>query len=197
MKSPYCWFVAFVLFMFLLLHQADRLLIGPLTTSIMEDFQINEAQMGAVSSLAIVVASILYPVWGYLYDRYARSKLLALASFIWGATTWLNALAPAYPIFMLTRSITGIDDSSYLGLYSLLADYFGPRLRSRAYGVMQMSGPLGFMPGTGGAVLPVRQPDAEAPRALAPWAHICKVCPTPPPSRTRESSAIPAVGRLD
>ena len=148
MKSRYRWFVAFVFFLFLLLHQADKLLIGPLTTAIMDDFRINEAQMGAVSSLAIVVASLLYPVWGYLYDRYARAKLLALASFIWGATTWLNALAPTYPAFMATRSSTGIDDSSYPGLYSLLADYFGPRTRGRIYGAMQMSGPLGFMLGT-------------------------------------------------
>jgi MFS family permease len=132
----------------MLLHQADKLLIGPLTTPIMEDFQINEAQMGAVSSLAIVVASLLYPVWGYLYDRFARDKLLALASFIWGSTTWLNALAPTYPVFMITRSSTGIDDSSYPGLYSLLADYFGPHTRGKVYGVMQMSGPLGFMLGT-------------------------------------------------
>jgi hypothetical protein len=27
----------------------------------------------------------------YLYDRYARAKLLSLASFIWGATTWLSS----------------------------------------------------------------------------------------------------------
>jgi len=148
MRSRYRWFVAFVFFLFLLLHQADKLLIGPLTTAIMDDFRINEAQMGAVSSLAIVVASLLYPVWGYLYDRYARARLLALASFIWGATTWLNALAPTYPAFMATRSSTGIDDSSYPGLYSLLADYFGPRTRGRIYGAMQMSGPLGFMLGT-------------------------------------------------
>jgi MFS family permease len=148
MKSRYRWFVAFVFFLFLLLHQADKLLIGPLTTSIMEDFRINEAQMGAVSSLAIIVASLLYPVWGYLYDRFPRAKLLALASFIWGSTTWLNALAPTYPVFMATRSTTGIDDSSYPGLYSLLADYFGPRMRGRIYGAMQMSGPLGFMVGT-------------------------------------------------
>ncbi|MGD2146133.1 MAG: MFS transporter [Anaerolineae bacterium] len=148
MNRSYRWSVAAVLFLFLLLHQADKLLIGPLTTSIMEDFGINEAQMGAVSSLAILVASVLYPVWGYLYDRYARAKLLALASFIWGMTTWLNALAPTYPAFMATRSSTGIDDSSYPGLYSLLADYFGPTMRGRVYGAMQMSGPLGFMVGT-------------------------------------------------
>jgi hypothetical protein len=34
------------MFLFLLLHQADKLLIGPLTSAIMEDFAINEAQMG-------------------------------------------------------------------------------------------------------------------------------------------------------
>jgi len=148
MKSRYRWYVAAVMFAFLLLHQADKLLIGPLTSAIMEDFQINEAQMGAVSSLAIIVAALLYPVWGYLYDRYARAKLLALASLIWGSTTWLNAVAPNYGAFLVTRSSTGIDDSSYPGLYSLLSDYFGPRLRGKVYGVMQMSGPLGFMVGT-------------------------------------------------
>jgi predicted MFS family arabinose efflux permease len=60
----------------------------------------------------------------------------------------LNALAPTYGIFLITRSSTGIDDSSYPGLYSLLSDYFGPRLRGKVYGLMQMSGPLGFMLGT-------------------------------------------------
>ena len=148
MKSRYRWYVAAVMFLFLLLHQADKLLIGPLTTSIMDDFQINEAQMGGVTSLAIIVASVLYPLWGYLYDRYARAKLLALASFIWGSTTWLNALARSFGAFMVTRSSTGIDDSSYPGLYSLLSDYFEPRLRGKVYGLMQMSGPLGFMIGT-------------------------------------------------
>ena len=148
MKSCYRWYVAVVMFLFLLLHQADKLLVGPLTTAIMEDFQINEAQMGAVTSLAIIVASALYPLWGYLYDRYARAKLLALASFIWGSTTWLNALARTYPVFMVTRSSTGIDDSSYPGLFSLLSDYFGPRVRGKVYGFMRMSSPLGFMVGT-------------------------------------------------
>jgi len=147
MKSKYRWFVVFVFFLFLLLHQADKLLIGPLTTPIMEEFGINEAQMGAVSSFAIIVAAIFYPVWGYLYDRYARARLLALASFIWGSTTWLNALAPNYSAFLVTRGSTGIDDSSYPGLYSLLSDYFEPGIRGKVYGLLQTSGPLGYMLG--------------------------------------------------
>ncbi len=148
MKFKYRWLVALILFIFLLFHQADKMVISPLVSPIMEEFQVNEAQMGAISSLAIIVASLLYPLWGYLSDRFARSKLLALASLIWGGTTTLSALAPNFRSFMAARASTGIDDSSYPGLYSLLSDYFGPELRGKVYGYMQMSGPLGFMLGT-------------------------------------------------
>ena len=145
--SGYRWFVVGVFFLFMLLHQADKLLIAPLTTPIMETFHINEAQMGAVSTGALIVGALLYPLWGYLYDRFARSKLLALASFIWGATTWLNAIAPSYRSFLATRATTGIDDSSYPGLFSLIADYFGPSVRGKIYGLLQLTAPLGYLLG--------------------------------------------------
>jgi MFS family permease len=147
MKSRYRWFVVFVFFTFMLLHQADKLLIGPLTTPIMETFGIDEARMGAVFTGALVIEAVFYPLWGYLYDRYARSKLLALASFIWGSTTWLSAIAPTYPSFLTTRASTGIDDSSYPGLYSLISDYFGPAIRGKVYGLLQLTQPLGYMLG--------------------------------------------------
>lgn len=147
MRSRHRWIALAVCYGFILLHQADKLLIGPLTTPIINDFGITQAQMGAVSSVAIVVAAVLYPLWGYLYDRFARTKLLALASFIWGSTTWLNALARSYGVFLLTRASTGIDDSSYPGIYSLLSDYFGPRIRGRIFGLLQTAMPFGYMLG--------------------------------------------------
>ncbi len=145
--SRYRWFVVAVFFTFMLLHQADKLLIGPLTTPIMETFGINEAQMGAVTTGALLVGAVFFPLWGYLYDRYARARLLALASFLWGSSTWLNAIAPTYPAFLATRASTGIDDSSYPGLYSLIADYFGPKVRGKIYGLLELTAPLGYMLG--------------------------------------------------
>lgn len=147
-NSPnYRWFIVAVCFAFMLLHQSDKLLIGPLTSQIMETFQINRVEMGAVFSGALLVGAILYPIWGYLYDRYARSKLLALASFVWGATTWLSAIAPTYPTFLASRASTGVDDSSYPGMYSLISDYFGPAIRGKVYGILQLAQPLGYMLG--------------------------------------------------
>jgi len=149
MKPPskHLWFVVIVFFAFMLLHQCDKLLIGPLTSQIMATFRINEAQMGAVVTGALIVGAVCYPIWGYLYDRYARAKLLALASFIWGSTTWLSAIAPTYGAFIATRASTGIDDSSYPGLYSLIADYFEPQMRGKIYGLLQIAQPLGYMLG--------------------------------------------------
>ena len=146
-RPRYRWFVVFVFFLFILLHQSDKLLIGPLTTPIMETFGIDEAQMGAVFTGALLVGAVLYPLWGYLYDRFSRSKLLALASLIWGSTTWLSAIAPTFPTFMVTRATTGIDDSSYPGIYSLISDYFGPNIRGKVYGILQIGQPLGYMIG--------------------------------------------------
>jgi len=139
--------VVFIFLAFMLLHQADRLLIGPLKGPISETFGLNNFQFGLLVTGALVVGTVLYPVWGYLYDRYARAKLLALASLIWGSTTWLSAVAPTYPAFLVTRASTGIDDSSYPGLYSLVADYFTPQQRGRIYGLLQIAMPFGYLIG--------------------------------------------------
>lgn len=147
MQPRYRWFIVAVFFAFMLLHQSDKLLIGPLTTPIMETFGIDEAQMGAVFTGALIVGAIFYPLWGYLYDRFARAKLLALASFIWGSTTWLSAIVPTYSGFLVTRASTGIDDSSYPGIFSLVSDYFGPGMRGKIYGLLNLTAPLGYMIG--------------------------------------------------
>jgi len=143
----YRWFVVAVFFAFMLLHQSDKLLIGPLTPEIISEFGITKAQMGAVLTGALIIGTVLYPIWGYLYDRFARAKLLALASFIWGSTTWLSAIVKTYPGFLATRASTGIDDSSYPGLYSLIADYFGPKMRGKIYGILQLTQPIGYLLG--------------------------------------------------
>jgi predicted MFS family arabinose efflux permease len=147
MSKNYRWIVVGIFFCFMLLHQADKLLIGPLLTDIREEFRIDEAQAGLLGTGALVVGAVLYPLWGYLYDRFARARLLALASLIWGLTTWLGALARTFPAFLAARSSTGIDDSSYPGIFSLISDYFGPAVRGRIYGLLQLTAPLGYLLG--------------------------------------------------
>jgi MFS family permease len=150
-STRYRWFVIAIFFAFMLLHQTDKLMIGTLEIPISETFELNKLQWGYINSGALIVSTFLYPVWGYLYDRYARAKLLSLASLVWGVTTWISSIVPGgkanYPLFLGTRASTGIDDSSYPGLYSLVADYFGPQLRGKIYGLLQLAQPIGYLIG--------------------------------------------------
>ena len=141
------WLAVTIFFLFMLLHQTDRLLIGPLTSDIMAEFSLTEVQMGGIMTGSLILGSIFYPIWGYLYDRFTRPILLSIASFIWGITTWLSAIAPTARLFLLSRASTGIDDSSYPGIASLISDYFPPSKRSGIFGFLQISIPLGYLLG--------------------------------------------------
>lgn len=139
--------VVIIFSLFMLLHQTDKLMIGSLQTDISKTFNLNDLQWGLINSGGLIVGTLLYPIWGYLYDRFSRAKLLSLASFIWGATTWLSSIVRTYSGFLATRASTGIDDSAYPGLYSLIADYFGPKIRGRIYGILQLTQPIGYLIG--------------------------------------------------
>jgi len=56
-------------------------------------------------------------------------------------------VARTYPTFLMARASTGIDDSSYPGMYALVADYFGPNLRGKVYGLLQLAQPIGYLVG--------------------------------------------------
>ena len=136
-----------ILFIFVLLHQTDKLLIGPLQNPIMDTFHMTYTQWGLINTGALIVGALLYPVWGWLSDKYNRGKLLSLASLIWGSTTWLSGIAPSFNFFLVTRASTGIDDSSYPGMYSLISDLFLPKMRGKIYGLLQFAQPIGYLLG--------------------------------------------------
>jgi MFS family permease len=147
-------------FIFMLLHQTDKLLIGPLQNQVMGTFNMTYTQWGAINTGALVVGSLLYPVWGWLNDRKNRGKILSLASMIWGLTTWMSAVVKTFPAFLVTRSSTGIDDSSYPGMYSLISDYYPPKSRGRVYGILQLTQPIGYLLGMVLAMSEKRPSDA-------------------------------------
>ncbi|MEM1557498.1 MAG: MFS transporter, partial [Thermoproteota archaeon] len=142
------WYAVFVFFIFMVLHNADKFLISPLLTSIRDEFLLTYTQLGAIQTGASIVAVIFMPFWGYLFDRYARPLLAALASAIWGGTTVLSTFSTNYFELALTRALTGIDNEATSGILSFIGDNFPPEKRSTALGVLNTSGALGALIGT-------------------------------------------------
>jgi ACS family hexuronate transporter-like MFS transporter len=142
------WVILSVFFAFMLLHYADRFIVTPLVHVLMEEFRLSYTEMGLIGSATILVAAVLFPVWGFLFDKYPRAKLCAIASAIWGATTWVSALARNFVELTLTRALTGVDNAATSGFYSLLSDYYPPKKRGSAIGKVGAAMPLGTIIGT-------------------------------------------------
>lgn len=135
-------------FVFLLFHNADRFVISAVAPEVMSDFNVGYDELGLVFSLTAFTAAVLYPVWGYLYDRYSRRLLVSAAAAIWGFTSLINALARNFSEFFATRISTAIDDAAPPGMSSLVLDYFEPEKRAKAMGVLGMTSPLGAILGS-------------------------------------------------
>jgi len=141
------WYVAFMFFLFMMLHNADKFLISPLLGLIQAEFNLSYTQLGAIQTGSVIVAVIFMPVWGYVFDRFARPPLVALASAIWGVTTILSTFSRNFTELVITRALTGIDNESYSGVYSFLSDCFPPEKRATAVGFVNTSTAFGTLLG--------------------------------------------------
>ena len=143
----YKWVVVIIFMLFTLFHNIDKNMIGYMTDLIMSDFKISHTEMGLVFTGALIISVVFQPLWGYLFDKYARNKLIALASLIWGFTTWLSILPRDFLSFLAARTSTGVDDLCYPGINSMLSDYFKPQERGKAYGIVSSAVFLGTLLG--------------------------------------------------
>lgn len=141
------WYVTFVFFIFIVLHYADKFLVSPLLPLIRDEFRLGYTELGAIETGAILIAVTFMPLWGYLFDKYARPPLVALASAIWGGTTVLSTFSTSYIELFVTRSLTGIDNQATSGLMSFLGDFFPPEKRATALGILQAAETFGALLG--------------------------------------------------
>jgi len=144
----YAWFVAIVLFLFRSLHTADIYVISVVLPQILEEFQITYTGGGALFTATFAFSALLYPVWGYLFDRYSRKTLISLSGILWGLTTWLNTIPRNFLGFFVTRTLTGVDDTPPSGINSLISDYFPPKSRGKPLGLINATGAFGALLGT-------------------------------------------------
>ncbi len=137
-----------MLFLFRSLHTADIFVISVVLQQILDEFDITYTSGGLIFTATFFMAVALYPVWGYLSDRYSRKALISLSGIIWGLTTWLNTISKTFSDFLFTRTLTGIDDTPPSTMNSLVSDYFPPNSRGKPLGLINAAGAFGALIGT-------------------------------------------------
>ncbi len=118
---------------------AGQLVISPLLPTITEEFEITAGTAGAALTVMWACAAVsMYP-GGKLSDTLGRRPVLVLALLVASIGLALAAVAPTFPIFVLSLALLGVG----IGLYeptsmATVADLFAAN-RGRAYGIISAS----------------------------------------------------------
>lgn len=123
---------------------------------IKSEFGATDTQMGLLTGLAFALfyATLGVPM-ARLADRWSRRNVLAISMVIWSGMTALCGTAASFAQLAFYRVAVGVGEAGGTPpSQSLLADYFPPRQRSLAQGVLASGTNIGVLVGLfGGALL--------------------------------------------
>ncbi len=142
------WVFIIIMFSFLFFHQLTGFVVEriPAQLSTLENF--SDQWFNIQLPLESIVALLFFLIWGFLFDTHSRKKLLSLAGFLWGVSSWLMGIAPTFATFNLSRAASGINRASESGIFALVGDLFKPNNRGKILGLLLLAQPLAFAFGT-------------------------------------------------
>jgi len=127
---------------------ADQAALVPNYLLVEAEFGISHAQIGAISSVFIVVGALAVLLWGWWVDKYSRKKLLVMGTLLGEIPCFLTAFAQNYTQLFITRALTGLGIGVILPVgSSLLGDYFPPRERGKGFAWFSFAIGLGYLLG--------------------------------------------------
>ncbi|MFC5819189.1 MFS transporter [Nonomuraea harbinensis] len=152
--APYGWAPLVILFLVGLVDRVEAGLLSGLLPLIQAEWGIGDTVAGAIpTGSAIAAAAVAIPA-GYLADRFSRTRVITVMVFLWAVATTGSGLAPGFAVFFLTRmALAAAEHVDNPATGSLLADYYPPISRARAFGWTRMSAHLGGIGTVLGAVL--------------------------------------------
>src|SRR5690348_8486103 len=118
----------------LALNGADAATVGAIAPQLESSLHINNADIGLLSSVSLLVGAIFTIPVGLLVDRTRRMPLLCLTIVLWSAATLFSAFAGGFGSLLLTRLLLGaVAASAGPAIASLTGDYFGASERGRVW----------------------------------------------------------------
>ena len=176
-NSPYARYVLFVLIIVYVFNFIDRQIISILAEEIKADLGIGDAEIGFLYGTAFAIFYAVFGIpLGKLADVWNRKQLIAIGLSFWSLMTALSGFAKNYGMLAACRFGVGVGEASATpAAFSMLSDYFPPRMRATVLAIYSSGIYIGAGIGLflGGAVVEAWYawyPDpAEAPLGIKPW----------------------------
>jgi len=149
----WAWFILLAAFITDFTYYSIRLGYGILMPDMINSFNINKSQAGAIASSFYITYTIFVPTVGFLADRFDTRKILILFSLILAAGTFLMSKSASFLQACIFFGVIGVGASAmWAPLVALAQRWFVPRRRGMALGILSSSYCLGY--GIMGLLLP-------------------------------------------
>ena len=128
----------------------DRGILPGVLDAVQDDLGFDDFEAGLLGTVFVLAGFVVVLPAGYLADRYPRTRIIAIVLASWGVISALNALVRTYWQFLLVRATLGVGETvDNPSSQSLIADYYRPALRGRAYAFQRVAPTVGMAIGTG------------------------------------------------
>jgi MFS family permease len=133
----YANYVLFVLTLVYVFNFIDRQILSILAEDIKRDLGLADAQIGFLYGTAFAVFYAIFGIpLGRLADIWVRKSLISAGLFFWSLMTALSGTARGFGMLAGFRIGVGVGESSASpAAFSMLGDYFPPRLRATAVAI--------------------------------------------------------------
>lgn len=128
-----------------LFNYLDRFIVPAIGPSLTRgELRLTDTEFGILATAFILVLTLVSPVFGALGDRRSRPGLIAGGVALWSVATAVGGLSTGFWSLLASRAAVGVGEAAYGTIApALLADYFPPRYRGRAYAVFYAATPVG------------------------------------------------------
>jgi MFS family permease len=133
----YSNYVLFVLVLVYVFNFIDRQILSILAEDLKADLGLSDASIGFLYGTAFAVFYAIFGIpLGRLADVWVRKSLISIGLFFWSAMTALSGTAGSFGVLAAYRIGVGVGESSASpAAFSMLGDYFPPRLRATAVSI--------------------------------------------------------------
>lgn len=149
---PNKWLVLALLLGIAVFNHADRYLLAGLVEPIKAEFGVSDSFMGLLMgpAFAVFYSTLAIPIAIYA-DRASRIAIITVGCIVWSAFTVLSGFAADEWQLAAARVGVGVGEAAFAApAYSLIAAYFTPDQRGRAFAVIALAVYFGQMLGYGG-----------------------------------------------
>lgn len=136
--------ILLILFLINLFNYIDRQVLFAVFPLLAKDLNLNDAQLGVLGSVFMIVYTLTAPVIAYFADRSPRQIWVSICAVLWSGATALTGMAKNFFHIAMARSFIGVGEAGFTSVSpSLAAEGFSKDVRARILSILGLALPLG------------------------------------------------------